>query len=291
MLNQIKNAKAFQPVKKFFSQPILCAFLALAGWLVCDFIMGIFMPESFPDWGKKAISLLVMSIYMLWVKKKLGNGFTLGFRFDNLGKSLLLSTSALAVSAYFISQSIKVFLLLPVELSGKEFVTALLNQIFFGLLPGVSEEYQFRVILMGIVMHFTMGKKHRLALAVGLSSVLFGVLHLLNLTHAPLVDTIYQVFYAFAVGVLFAAVYARTRNILAPMIAHSLWDITENFHLKFYPSLTEMPLELQPIMSEEMQNIIITVVLVAVGLYLLRPAKHHEIEEHWGSLAAEESAV
>ena len=118
--------------------------------------------------------------------------------------------------------------------------------------------------------------------------------HLANLASAPLVDTLYQVFYAFAAGLLFAAVYARTRNILAPMIAHSLWDITENFHLAFYPSLSEgvLPPELQPMVSEETQNIIITVVLIAVGLYLLRPAKHHEIEANWGSLdAAEEVPV
>ena len=293
----IKNTKAFEFVKNLFHQPILCALLAFAGWYVFEYIVTYGLLFStlflgvFPDWVVTAAPIPLMTLYLLLLKKMIGNGFTIGFRFDNLGKALLLCASVGIVIFCFGVQSTKAFLLFPMELSGSEFTNALLEQIFGGMNPGILEEYSLRVVLMGIIMHLSAGKKHQLALAVGLSSIIFGATHLVNLSHADLTETIYQVFYAFAVGILFAAVYARTRNILAPMIAHSLWDIVENFHVGFYPSFTEMPQELQPIIPNETLYVIITILFAVVGLYLLRPSRHHEIEAHWGSLAAEEVSV
>jgi membrane protease YdiL (CAAX protease family) len=238
-----------------------------------------------------AIQLPLLSLYVIWLKKILGNGFTIGFRLDNLGKSLLLCSSVSVILVYSTVQSIKVFGSLPVEISGMEFFTAMMNKIMLGVSPGVAEEYMYRVILMGMIMHLSKGKKNRLFLAVAFSSGIFGVIHLINIfAGASFVETFQQVFYASAAGVLFAGVYARTHNIVAPMIAHSLWDILDSLYTPFYPSLSELPLELQPVIPEEVFNIIITVLLLAAGLYLLRPSRHHEIEEHWGSLAAEKDA-
>ena len=292
-MNQIKNT-----AKKLSRYPILCALLAYGGWMVWEYIViyillfaTIFLGD-FPGWIRIVIQLPLLSLYVVWLKKILGNGFTIGFRLDNLGKSLLMCSSVAVVLVYFAVQSIRVFRVLPVEVSGMEFFTAMMDKIMFGVNPGVTEEYMFRVILMGMIMHLSKGKKNRLFLAVALSSGLFGMIHLVNIfAGASFVETFFQqVFYASAVGVLFAGVYARTRNILVPMIAHSLWDILEKFYAPFYPSLSELPLELQPVIPEEVFNIIITVLLLAAGLYLLRPSRHHEIEEHWGSLAAEEDA-
>lgn len=291
-MKQTKHPKAFQPVRDFFRRPVPCALLAFAGWYVFEYIVtyGLLFSTlflgDFPDWVMSAAPIPLMTLYVLWIRKLLGKDFSIGFRFDNLGKALLLCAAVLVVIAYYAPLSIRVFRLVPLELSGAEFRNALLEKIFWGMNPGVLEEYSLRVILMGILLHRSVGKKHRLALAVGLSSGIFGLTHLFNLSHADFAETIYQVVYAFACGLLFAGVYARTRNILAPMIAHSLWDIIENFHVPFYPGLTGLPQQIQLLIPEKAMYIVITVVLSAAGLYLLRPSKHHEIEEHWGSLTA-----
>ena len=87
-MNQIKNI-----AKKLSCYPVLCALLACAGWMVWEYIATyillfatIFLGD-FPAWIRIAIQLPLLSLYVIWLKKILGSGFTIGFRLDNLGKS------------------------------------------------------------------------------------------------------------------------------------------------------------------------------------------------------------
>ena len=99
--------------------------------------------------------------------------------------------------------------------------------------------------------------------------------------------TLFQVLYASAIGLMFGAVYARTRNIIVTMIVHSLIDISADFHINFYPELAAASEEITQNLTggEVVANLALTITGLAVGFYLLRPSKRHEIESHWGSLA------
>jgi membrane protease YdiL (CAAX protease family) len=177
------------------------------------------------------------------------------------------------------------------EISPAEAFGALMENLLFGMQPGITEEGICRVILMGIMMHLAQGRKNRLVLAVGLSSGIFGLLHLINIfSGAPVVETLFQVMYATAIGLLFAAVYARTRNIIATMIIHTLIDAAADFYVNFYPNLSSASQQItqgMPVQDVVIQ-VGITVLCLVSGLYLLRPAKRHEIEANWGSLDAAE---
>ena len=300
-MERIKNSDAVKAAKNFFSKPVPGAFLALAGWIAVMFITMVisevaegFLPDSF--WFIDPVSsILAMILYLLWIRKRLGGNFVVGFRLDNLGKSLAMCAAAFAVILVVnLEESIRIFCTTPMELSLAEAFGALMENLLFGMEPGITEEGICRVILMGIMMHLAQGRKNRLVLAVGLSSGIFGLLHLINIfSGAPVVVTLFQVMYATAIGLLFAAVYARTRNIIATMIIHSLIDASGDFYVPFYPNLSSANEQIAQSMTTKdvVIQVGITVLCLAIGLYLLRPAKHHEIEAHWGSLTAEESAV
>lgn len=299
-MERIKNSNAVKAVKKFFSKPIPGAFLALAGWIAVMIITMViadtaegFLSDRF--WFITPVSMILMMIlYLLWIRKRLGGNFVIGFRLDNLGKSLAMCAAAFAVIlAVNLEESIKVFWTTPMELSPAEAFGALIKNVIVGMQPGVTEEGICRVILMGVMMHLSQGRKNRLALAVGLSSGIFGLLHLINIfSGAPVVETLFQVMYATAIGLMFAAVYARTRNIIATMIVHSLVDASADFYVRFYPNLSSA--SQQTTQGMTMKDVVIqvgiTVLCLGLGLYLLRPAKRHEIEEHWGSLDAAKEA-
>ena len=300
-MKALKNTKIYEMVKQILRQPVLCAFLAVGLWYVLANYVGkinmfvLAMLDLFDENLLSLLEMVVLTLYVLWIKKKLGSNFKIGFRCDNLGKAFLISGPMYLIIAYYFSDSIQMFSTVPMELSSGAFFDALINQLFFGLTPGITEEYLYRVILMGIIMHLAMGKKHRLALAVGISTVVFGVVHIVNIffAHAPLAATLSQVTYATAMGLLFGAVYARTRNIIAPMVLHTVVDVVEDAYARFYPNVSAESLGIGRIISlNDLQLCLaISALCVPVALYLLRPAKHHEIEAHWGSLkpAAEES--
>ncbi|MHB8065607.1 MAG: CPBP family glutamic-type intramembrane protease [Ruminiclostridium sp.] len=61
---------------------------------------------------------------------------------------------------------------------------------------------------------------------------MFGLVHLLNLAKSfssadISVDTISQIFYAAFLGIFFAAIYFRTRNLWISVLFHSLFDIAD----------------------------------------------------------------
>lgn len=297
-MKRIKDMKALKATKKFFGHPVPCIFLVLVGWFalqlftqVCLIIPGMLLGDAATSFAAVA-DIVVMVLYVRWIKKRLGSDFVIGFRFDNLGKGLAMcAVVCVPMIIDNLLESAKIVGATPMNLSAAEFVRAFVDQVFYGLRPGITEECLCRVMLMGIIMHLTKGKKHRLGMAVGLSSCIFGVLHLINILNgAPVAITLYQVLYASAIGVMFAAVYARTRNIIATMIFHSLVDITSKCYVNFYPELVAVGEELAqtPSRGDAVVYLTVTVLCVAFGLYLLRPSKHHEIEEHWGSLAAAE---
>lgn len=298
-MTKIRNIKAWKATKQFFSRPVPCALLVLAGWFVLQLFSQVvwLVPEIFLGDAMRYIEpvsdIVLMILYVRWIQKKLGSDFAIGFRFDNLGQGIAMCVLvAVPIIVYNLLDSVKIFCTTPMHLSPVEFCLALLEQVLCGLRPGITEEFLCRVLLMGIIMHLTLGKKHRLALAVGISSCIFGVLHLINILNgAPVVITLYQVFYASAIGLLFGAVYARTRNILATMLFHSLIDMACNCHVNFYPELASAGEAVAQVPStSDIAVFLPTAILcLIIGFYLLRQSRHSEIEKHWGSLTAVEA--
>ncbi len=88
------------------------------------------------------------------------------------------------------------------------------------LCTGFMEEILFRGFL------FTALKKYNLALAFAASSLLFGIMHIVNLFGgAELSSVLLQIVYASALGYLYTAVFYVCQSILPCILSHSLFNI------------------------------------------------------------------
>jgi membrane protease YdiL (CAAX protease family) len=113
--------------------------------------------------------------------------------------------------------------LLPVILNfafaglGYPGIGPLLLFLALALLAGFVEETYFRgMMLRALLMRGPWQ-------AVIISSLFFGILHLLNLTAgANLAATLLQVVYAFALGMMYAALVVRTQTLLPLIVTHGL---------------------------------------------------------------------
>ncbi len=95
------------------------------------------------------------------------------------------------------------------------------------LAPGFSEEVAFRGLGIANYMR-TIKDGNRIPAIFWLSSVVFGLSHLANiLAGGDLFSVIVQSVYAIGIGMLFAAVYLRTGNLLVTILAHTSLDFLE----------------------------------------------------------------
>lgn len=101
--------------------------------------------------------------------------------------------------------------------------------LFFTLvmfLVGMFEEILYRGIILNNMLDKWGSTKTGMIKAVILSSLIFGLGHLVNLLggfQAP-ITTITQVIYTFLNGILFACIYIRCKNIWAVIILHAVDD-------------------------------------------------------------------
>lgn len=125
----------------------------------------------------------------------------------------------------------------------------LVSMLFVGFL----EEIIFRGLL------FNAMRKDNLKTAIIVSSLTFGIGHIVNLlTGAPVFDTLLQIVYASAVGFLFTAMFISGKSLLPCIAAHAFINMTSVFA--------------RPLTDAE--SIIIaafqTAVSVAYGIWLLK---------------------
>ena len=93
--------------------------------------------------------------------------------------------------------------------------------LFLTLGIGFCEEIYFR----GIICNLWLKKEEKTAIIV--SSILFAVCHLMNLAGgAGVVETILQICFAFAYGVVFALIYLVCHSIWPCILLHALHDFS-----------------------------------------------------------------
>ncbi len=88
---------------------------------------------------------------------------------------------------------------------------------------GLVEELIFRHYLFGVFIgnNPTPNFKHTIFSALG-ASLLFGLAHFTSFMKWDYVSVINQVFFAFAIGFFFQAIYIRFHGVLLPVIVHTL---------------------------------------------------------------------
>ncbi|MCR5213985.1 MAG: CPBP family intramembrane metalloprotease [Eubacterium sp.] len=112
------------------------------------------------------------------------------------------------------------------DITFSEALPILALYLIFNLGVGLFEEVLCRGVLFNSFKEYFGDDKKGVYKAIFLSSGIFGIFHLINLISYPtlIIGTITQVLYAFFFGVIFCTVYYRSKNLLAGIILHALFD-------------------------------------------------------------------
>ena len=107
--------------------------------------------------------------------------------------------------------------------SAAETIICILNMLNVGFI----EEIIFRGFL------FKMMAKSNLNSAIIVSSLTFGIGHVINLLNgAELIPTLLQVCYAISIGYLFVIIFLKTKSLIPCIITHSLMNALSVFNIQ-----------------------------------------------------------
>jgi membrane protease YdiL (CAAX protease family) len=203
------------------------------------------------------------------------------FQLRNVGKGLLLGWLILV----FAIISFVINLTSPPEggyiTSNPLFLLAVILAPFIG--TGLFEETVFRGLVLKTVLKKMGSTKKGMINACVISSVIFGVIHLFNLSWVDnSLSVVSQVFFAFAVGVFLAAIYLRTKTLLAPMLLHGIMNLSS----QIFDAFTNPDFIIQrdrttgDITEIVIQTSILVILLLIVAFILLRKVEPETIEEN-----------
>jgi len=151
-----------------------------------------------------------------------------------------------------------------------------LNLTFMAINAGIFEEVTFRALPISLAMRSNDNKKC-IIIAVAVSSVMFGVIHSLNvLGGGDLFGMIIMVVRNFGVGVLYAAIFLRTGNILITIAMHAFHD-----YIAFLPFLGSTDVTTQAISTLNTVLVVVYTILTVVVAVLLLKGHSDEIMAVW----------
>ena len=100
----------------------------------------------------------------------------------------------------------------------------LINVLVFCLFIGIAEEFLCRGWLQNEFIERYSDSKKSVILSIVLSSLVFGLMHITNLTVQTPFETLLQIINATALGMLLGSVYYKTKNIWSLIFLHSTYD-------------------------------------------------------------------
>jgi len=158
-------------------------------------------------------------------------------------------------------------------------VVSALEILFFAatmFLIGWTEELIFRGVILNLFLERFSKTKRGILWAVILSGVLFGAVHLTNISQGVTVTSaMIQAINAAFLGVIFGAVYARSGNIWLVMTFHALVDFASLMGSGIFGTGTTV----EQINQMSAANLIAVPVLLIPCIVLLRPKKLLEMEQ------------
>ena len=266
-----------QKKHRFLKHPILAAFLLPVIGLLGGGIIGQIVVLSLNGFDTKAAQNTLLSndlpeiflalLVILIMKHSYDNQFKFGFWKKNLKPSMVFASWGFLVLLLNIIPNL--FLGTPLESS-----YGLLLAVTGGIAPGLYEEVTCRGVVLSNMMYQWRNAKNPIMMSLLASSIAFGLIHLVNL-FSTVGPTLIQVGYATGLGIFFGAVYLRTRNLWGPVVVHALIDISAKIFVTEDPVAGIASLAVPP--EQMLVGIAVFIVFTSIGLYLVRPAKHEEI--------------
>lgn len=111
--------------------------------------------------------------------------------------------------------------------------------IVFVFLNIIFEEFLFRGLVQNLLIKNSKSDSKRVWNCIIVSSIFFGLVHLINLIGQPqlIYSTISQVIYAFSLGVFLGVIYFLSDNIISSIVLHFFFNFFGSFSSLFASSL------------------------------------------------------
>ena len=101
-----------------------------------------------------------------------------------------------------------------------------INVFIFCIFIGIAEEFLCRGWIQNeFIERFSKDKKS-VILSIVLSSLIFGLMHITNLSTQTFLETLLQIINATALGVLLGSIYYKTKNIWGVIFLHAFYDFS-----------------------------------------------------------------
>jgi len=148
---------------------------------------------------------------------------------------------------------------------------------------GLFEEVLFRGLVLNLLLVEFGGSKKGIVKAVIISSVLFGVVHIGNaIAGVGLLATITTIIGATLVGVFYAALYMRTKNLWVVIILHAITNLSRQIFNAIvsrdvFMEPMVMQMQTEPSLLDCLISLAGPIVCVIAGIVLLRKVKPDEI--------------
>ena len=114
------------------------------------------------------------------------------------------------------------------------------KEIIFHILTMLNVGFIEEIIFRGYL--FKMMEKDNVKTATAVSSITFGIGHIVNLFNgAELIPTLLQICYAMAIGYLFVVIFRKSKSIIPCIIAHSMNNALSIFNADNTVSLYVAP--------------------------------------------------
>lgn len=157
------------------------------------------------------------------------------------------------------------------------------GSVLYSIAIGFYEEIMMRGLILNNFISKWGHTKKGIYKAVTLSSVIFGVAHLVNLIYIPdlRIATIAQIVYATTIGMFFASIYLRSKNIWSVILLHALFDFAASFKYVFSTAVNEVS---DITVGNAIALNILLLPLAFIGMYLLRKVKPVNKEDEMDKL-------
>ena len=210
---------------------------------------------------------IMMGVYKLWFRPEFE-----GMLKGDLPLGFLLGL----IELIYVVVTFAVSMMFGYELNIKPLTSVI---IFSSLGAGLGEEFIFRGVLISTLMR-QWKDQNKFRSAAVLSGIVFGLIHATNVfAGADPLRTLLQVIGAVGIGIMFTAVYLRSGSILPCMFYHTLHDIIA---IAGESEVTETGIiTASKINMGDGANLLMSLVLAAIALWLLRPEKNEEMRALW----------
>jgi len=210
--------KIFSKYETFITIALIIIYLVLNSFIINTFGM--------MDYRSLLLNCFLIVIIIFFIRKLNLSKYYGLISFPNLKKYL-----------YFIPLLIIAFFNLSSGININNSLKEIIVYILFMFCVGFLEEIIFRGFL------FKMMEKDNKKIAIIVSSLTFGIGHIINLLNgAELIPTLIQVCYAISVGFLFVIIFYKSKSLWPCIIAHGLTNALSIFNVDNKLSLYIVPI-------------------------------------------------